>query len=139
MDAERLNSNYWLQHRDKLFLASCIALIVTAMSFAIRGALIAPLGEQFNLSKEQMGYIVGTAFWGFALATVIGGSLCDVMGMGRLLTLAFIGHLLGIVLTIMADGFWTLFVSTLFFGWARNRRRPPVHRLIATLYPVSEN
>ncbi|HEX8236683.1 MAG TPA: MFS transporter [Abditibacteriaceae bacterium] len=135
MDAERLNSNYWLQHRDKLFLASCIALIVTAMSFAIRGALIAPLGEQFNLSKEQMGYIVGTAFWGFALATVIGGSLCDVLGMGRLLTLAFIGHLLGIVLTILASGFWTLFISTLFFGLANGIVEAACNPLIATLYP----
>src|SRR5579862_9726289 len=97
-----LISEYWRSRRDQLFIASCIALIVTAMSFAIRGDLIQPLGDKFNLTKEQLGLITGTAFWGFALSTVIGGWLCDVVGMGRLLILAFIGHAIGIVLTIFA-------------------------------------
>jgi MFS family permease len=134
-DASRLNSDYWLARRDQLFLASCIALIVTAMSFAIRGALIAPLGEQFGLTKEQIGWIVSTAFWGFTLAMVIGGPLCDVIGMGRLLVIAFIGHALGIFGTILAGGFWTLFLSTLAFGLANGFVEAACNPLIATLYP----
>jgi MFS family permease len=133
--ADMLDNKYWLAHRDRLFLASCIALIVTAMSFAIRGDLIAPLGEQFNLSKVQIGWIVGTAFWGFTLAMVIGGPLCDVMGMGRLLALAFVGHAIGIVMTILARDFWTLFLSTLFFGLANGFVEAACNPLIATLYP----
>ncbi len=134
-DADRLNSGYWLARRDQLFIASCIALIVTAMSFAIRGALIQPLGEQFGLDKGQIGLILGTAFWGFTLAMVFGGPLCDVVGMGRLLTLAAVGHAVGIVMTILASNFWTLFISTLFFGIGNGLVEAACNPLIATLYP----
>lgn len=134
-DAERLHSEYWVQQRDKLFLASCIALIVTAMSFAIRGDAIAALGKEFSLSNEQLGWIALTAFWGFTLAMIFGGPLCDVVGMGRLLWLAIIGHFLGIVSTIFATGFWPLFISTLIFGLANGFVEAACNPLIATLYP----
>ena len=128
-------NDYWFARRDKLFVASCIALIVTAMSFAIRGALIAPLGKQFNIDNEHMGIIAGTAFWGFALATIIGGPLCDVIGMGRILTLAFIGHAIGIFTTITANGYTSLYLGTLAFGLANGCVEAACNPLIATLYP----
>ena len=128
-------NDYWLANRDKLFIASCISLIVTAMSFAIRGALLAPLGKQFHIDNEHMGLIAGTAFWGFALATIIGGPLCDVVGMGRLLALAFIGHAIGIVTTITASGFTSLYLGTLAFGLANGCVEAACNPLIATLYP----
>src|SRR5207245_299122 len=106
---DTLNSDYWRSQRDRLFIASCIALIVTAMSFAIRGDVIAQLGAQFHLSNQQLGWIAGTAAWGFTLSMIIGGPLCDVLGMGRMLVLAVIGHAIGIVMTIFATDFWTLF------------------------------
>ncbi|HVE15684.1 MAG TPA: hypothetical protein VNB29_03065, partial [Chthoniobacterales bacterium] len=103
---------------SRLFLASRIALIATAMSFAIRGDIIASLGQQFALNNEQLGWIAGTAFWGFTLAILIGGPLCDALGMRWLLRLAFVGHLAGIFLTIFAQGFWSLFAGTLAIGIA---------------------
>jgi fucose permease len=134
-------SDYWVSQREKLFWASCISLIVTAMSFAIRGNLIAPLGKQFDLTNEQLGIITGTAFWGFAITTIIGGWLCDVVGMGKLLTLAFVGHTVGILTTIFAgafgkgNGFTTLFLGTLAFGLANGLVEAACNPLIATLYP----
>lgn len=128
-------SEFWIARREQLFWASCISLIVTAMSFAIRGNLIEPLGTQFNLSKEQMGLITGTAFWGFAVTTIIGGWLCDIVGMGRLLALAFVGHTIGILTTIFANGFATLFLGTLAFGLANGLVEAACNPLIATLYP----
>ena len=122
-------------NRDKLFLASCIALITTAMSFAIRGNLISTLGPKFGLSNENMGWIVGTAFWGFTLAMIIGGPLCDVLGMKKLLGLAFIGHTIGIVLTIFATGYWTLFISTLAFGMGNGFVEAACNPLVTSLYP----
>ncbi len=73
--------------RDKLFLASRIALIFTAMTFAFRASLEGVWGPTFNLTKEQLGWIFGPAFWGFTLAMIFGGPLCDVLGMKRLLVL----------------------------------------------------
>ncbi len=55
---------------SRLFLASCMALIVTAMSFAIRGDTMTEIGATFRLDEAQLGWIAGTAFWGFTLAMV---------------------------------------------------------------------
>jgi MFS family permease len=134
-------SDFWLARREQLFWASCISLIVTAMSFAIRGDIIAQLGKQFALTNEQLGIITSTAFWGFAVTTIIGGWLCDVVGMGRLLTLAFVGHTIGIITTVVAGAFgsanvfMTLFLGTLAFGLANGLVEAACNPLIATLYP----
>lgn len=121
--------------RNRLFLSSCLALITTAMSFAIRGDIMGTLGTQFALDKEMLGWVAGTAFWGFTLAMIIGGPLCDSFGMGRLLSFAFVGHLAGIMLTIFAQGFWTLFIGTLCIGMANGFVEAACNPLIATLYP----
>lgn len=122
-------------NRGRLFVASCVALIVTAMSFAIRGDIMGALEAQFSLDKEQLGTIASTAFWGFTLAMVIGGPLCDVLGMKRLAWFAFVGHLTGILVTIFATGFWTLFAGTLAIGIANGFVEAACNPLIATVYP----
>src|SRR5690606_3495606 len=90
---------------SRLFRASCVALIVTAMSFAIRGGAMDPWTAEFSLSNAQVGWISGTAFWGFTLAMLFGGPLVDWIGLGRLTVAAFIGHAAGIVLTMFAWNF----------------------------------
>ena len=82
-------------NKNQLFLASSIALIVTAITFAYRAALEGTWGTEFNLTKEQIGWIFSPAFWGFTLAMIFGGPLCDVLGMKKLVGLAFIGHIAG--------------------------------------------
>lgn len=122
-------------NRSRLFVASCVALIVTAMSFAIRGDIMGNLETVFELSKEQVGWIAGTAFWGFTLAMVIGGPLCDVLGMRRLVLFAFVGHAAGILLTIFANGFGMLYAGTLCIGIANGFVEAACNPLIATVYP----
>jgi predicted MFS family arabinose efflux permease len=121
--------------RSRLFLASCVALIVTAMSFAIRGDIMGALEAQFALDKEQLGWIAGTAFWGFTLSIVFGGPLCDVLGMRLLLRLALLGHVLGVLVTIFATDFWMLFFGTLAIGLANGFVEAACNPLIATVYP----
>lgn len=119
----------------RLFLASCVALIVTSMSFAIRGDIANALGIEFVLNNEQIGQINGVAFGAFALAMVFGGPLCDVVGMGRLAGLAFVGHITGIFVTIFAGGFWSLWTGTLLIGLGNGLVEAACNPLIATLYP----
>ena len=120
---------------SRLFTASRVALVVTAMSFAIRGAAGASWVAQFHLSNYQVGLIDGTAFWGFTLAIFVGGPLCDAIGMRRILALAFAGHLSGILLTIFSWNFWSLYAGTLLFGIANGSVEAACNPLIATLYP----
>jgi MFS family permease len=52
-----------------------------------------------------------------------------------LLLAAFIFHLLGIILTITADGFWALFISTLLIGLGNGTVEAACNPLVASLYP----
>ena len=117
-----------------LFNASCVALVVTALAFATRGSFVEAWAGEFNLTHTQVGWIVGTAFWGFTLAMIFGGPLVDIIGLGRIISVAFFCHVVGIVLTIIATGFWTLFISTLFIGIANGSVEAACNPLITSMY-----
>ena len=119
---------------QRLFVASCIALLATAMSFAIRGDIMGELELAFGLDKVQLGWISGAAFWGFGLSILFGGTLCDLLGMGRLLKLAAVGHIAGVLLTVFATDFTMLFAATVVIGIANGFVEAGINPLIATLY-----
>jgi MFS family permease len=121
-------------HSNRLFIASCVAIIATAMTFAIRASLESEYCSIFSLSHEKIGYVLATAFWGFTLSIIFGGFLCDLIGMKRLIAVAFCGHVLGIVLTILAEGFWSLFFSTLLIGIANGMVEAVCNPLVSTIY-----
>lgn len=125
-------------NRNQLFVASCLSLLVTSLSFGIRAGILNRLGVQFNLSASELGTIAGTAFWGFPLAVIIGGFLVDIIGMKRLLVIAFLLHITGILLTIFASGFWGLFISTLFIGLANGTVEAACNPLVTALYPENK-
>ena len=60
---------------NRLFLASCFALITTSMAFGIRAGVLTQLGVSFQLDNEQLGYVNQMAFLGFPIAMIIGGSI----------------------------------------------------------------
>ena len=126
---ETLQSPVWL------YRLCCIALTVTAMTFAIRAGILQQLSGQYSLSDSELGWINAMAFLGFPLATLTGGALYNWLGAKRLLMAAFVGHLLGLGLTISAEGFWSLLVSTFFIGLANGAVEAGANPLIATLYP----
>ena len=124
--------------RDKLFLASRIALIATGMTFAFRAALEGVWGTEFVLTKEQVGWIFAPAFWGFTLAMIFGGPLCDVLGMKRLLGLAFLGHVAGITTYLVAKDATTLFIGTVFIGVGNGLVEAACNPLVVSLYPENK-
>ncbi len=126
-------------NKQKLFIASCLALLVTSLSFGIRAGLLGTWGSQFNLDKSEISTITATAFWGFPLAVIIGGMIVDIIGMKKLLMMAFIFHLAGILLTIFAgkfgNAYWALFISTLLIGIANGTVEAACNPLVTALYP----
>jgi MFS family permease len=123
------------QVAKRIFNLSCIALIVPAMTFAIRAGILGDLGEQYGLSGKELGWIASMAFLGFPLATTLGGILYNAIGAKKLVWLAFIGHAVGLALTIFADGFWGLMISTFLVGFANGLVEAGCNPIIAQLYP----
>jgi fucose permease len=123
-------------NKTRLFNASCIALIATAMTFAIRARLETVFGpEGIGLTLEQIGYAFTPAFWGFTLAMIIGGPLVDALGMKKITWLAFITHAIGIILTLFASNLASLFIATLFIGIGNGMVEAACNPLVASMFP----
>jgi MFS family permease len=122
----------------RLFNASCLALVVTAFTFAIRANLLGTLAAEFSLSPTEIGEVASAAFWGFTLAMFIGGSLCDYIGMGRLYLFAFAAHMAGLVLTVYASGYWSLFFSTLLVGLGNGFVESASYAMVSSMYTTEK-
>jgi len=121
-------------HQSRIFAASCVALIVTAMTFAIRAGILDELSLSFDLSDTQLGWINSMAFLGFPLAMMIGGLIYNLIGPKKMMYVAFAGHVLGLALTITAGGFWGLLISTFCIGFANGSVEAACNPLIADIY-----
>jgi MFS family permease len=119
---------------SKLFIACCFALTVTSMTFAIRAGILGQLSDSFGFSDTELGWINSMAFLGFPVATVLGGLLYNSVGAKKMAIVAFIGHVLGLVLTITASGFWSLLISTFCIGFANGAVEAACNPLVAELY-----
>src|SRR6187399_599809 len=117
-------------NQRRLFFASCVALIATAMSFAIRGDIMGQVQQELSLTDVQVGWILGAAFWGFGLSILFGGPLCDLLGMGTIMRLAAAGHIGGTLLTLVAPNFEVLFLATVIIGTANGLVEAAVNPLI---------
>jgi len=123
----------------RLFLASCIALIVTAVSFALRARLETVFGpDGYGLTLEQVGWAFTPAFWGFTLAMFVGGPLVDYLGIKRIVWTAFLFHTIGLILTIVARDFWSLFLGTLAIGLGNGMIEASLNPMVASLYPKAK-
>lgn len=122
----------------RLFLLSCISLIVTSMSFALRARIEPVFLTDFGLSKTDIGIAFGPAFYGFTIAMIVLGPLVDLWGMKRVLWVAFFCHLIGITGTIFSKGLWPLFASTLAFGIGNGAVEAACNPLVATVFPKAK-
>ncbi len=120
--------------KNQIFLAACISLIVTSMTFAIRAGILTQLGIDFEISNKELGWINSMAFLGFPLAMILGGLLYNTVGAKKLMIVAFVCHMLGLLLTIFAGGFWTLIISTFFIGFANGSVEAACNPMIAEMY-----
>jgi len=131
MDAKNFNSK-------KLFLMSCVALIVTAISFALRARLEPIFMNDYGLTATDIGLAFGPAFYGFTISMILFGSFVDSWGMKKVLTMAFVLHFIGITGTIFSTGMWSLFFSTAAIGVGNGAIEAACNPLVASLFPKNK-
>ncbi len=132
----------------RLFFASCLALVTTSMVFSIRADILDALAADFQLTKEQVGWAISPAFWGFTISILIGGSLVDFFGMRNLLLFSSGGYIVAVTAVLFAPlpagpadpyysdpGFVTLFGAMLLIGLSQGLVEGVINPLCATLYP----
>lgn len=121
-------------NKNRLFLASCFALITTAFSFSIRAGILPQLGEEFGLTAEQLGFINSMWFFGFPIAMIIGGLIYHTVGPKKIMQFAFFTHALGIILTIYSGGYYGLMASTFLIGLGNGCTEAACNPMIADTY-----
>jgi MFS family permease len=132
-----------------LFVASSISLATCAVSFAVRGDVAGAMGSAFHLTNEQVGIVLSPAFYGFALAILLGGLVIDVVGMRLLHALSGVSFIVGVALIILAPrpdvavpsifdhgGTTLLYVGFFLFGIGHGLVECVINPLLASLYPV---
>jgi MFS family permease len=119
---------------NRLFWASCFALITTAFSFSIRAGILTQLGTEMSLDPIQLGYINQMWFLGFPISMILGGIFYSNIGPKLIMQVAFVAHAVGILMTIYATGYETLLFSTLLIGLGNGCTEAACNPMIADSY-----
>ena len=127
-----------MNNKNRLFYGSCFALITTAFSFSIRAGILPQLGEAFDLSGQQLGFINSMWFLGFPISMILGGLFYHTIGPKRIMQFAFLTHMLGIILTIYSGGYVGLLISTLLIGIGNGCTEAACNPMIADAYEGKE-
>ena len=133
--------------RQRLFVASCISLVTTAMVFAIRGDVETAMSATFQLTKGQMGTIWSPAFWAFTISIFISGALVDLVGLRSLHILSALGYFVGVGLVLVAPhptapvdaifahtGTTLLYAGFFVMGLSQGLVEGVINPLVATIY-----
>lgn len=123
---------------SRLFIASCLALLVTSLTFAIRAKIEGVFSADYGLTGEEIGWAFGPAFWGFTVAMFLGGLIIDIVKTKNIVWLAFFSHLIGLILLLTAKDKTMLFISNVFIGFGNGSVEAACNPLIATIYPTNK-
>jgi MFS family permease len=130
-------------NKRRLFIASCLSLVVTAMIFALRGnvedlVLADPAVRGFfnpTDLRADYGWLSTMAFFGFAASILVTSPMIDGLGMRNLLYLAFALHIVGVLGFIVAPSYTVMSLTMLLAGFGNGLVEAVINPLIATMYP----
>jgi MFS family permease len=139
--------------RTRLFTGCVVALVATAFGFAVRAAILGQWRAEFNLSQEQIGYLLGAGLFPFAISIILFSLIIDRLGNGVSMAIAFTLHALSAVITVAApllladpgagpeavlegqrNGFSLLYIGTFIFALGNGTIEAVVNPVTATLY-----
>jgi len=127
----------------RLMWAGFLAILAAGVGFGVRGGILAHWGGEFGFTSKELGDIGGAGFTGFCFGIIGGGIVCDKIGYGKLVFLAFTMHLLSAGVTLAADpgqshatAFGLLYWGMFLFAFANGTLEAVANPLVATLFPT---
>jgi len=124
-----------MNNKNRLFIASALSLFVTAVTFGARSGHLIPWMNEFDFTAADVGWIASAYLWGITASVLLFGLLVETWGTAKVITVLFFSQLAGIVLTVFAVGFWSLFAATLLIGVANGCVNAACNPLVTNLYP----
>ena len=140
-------------NRSRLFTGCVVALVATSFGFAVRAAILGQWRAEFNLSQEQIGYLLGAGLFPFAISIILFSLIIDRLGNGVSMAIAFTLHVASALITLAAPffladpgaspeavlagqrhGFALLYIGTFVFALGNGTVEAVVNPVTATLY-----
>jgi DHA2 family metal-tetracycline-proton antiporter-like MFS transporter len=115
----------------KTFAVCFAALVATSFCFILRAFSIGAWGKEFDLSQTQMGELAGVGLWPFAISIVLLSLIIDKIGFKMTLWLAAACHVVGLVLILQANGYWSLYWGTFVLSLGNGAVEAGINPLIA--------
>ena len=123
----------------RLLWAGFMAILAAGVGFALRGGIFGAWASEYGFTATQLGAIGGAGFSGFCFGIIIGGVLVDKFGYGKLIALAFLGHIISAFVTFGASSpsnaydflYWGMFI----FAYANGTLEAVANPLVATTFP----
>ena len=138
MSNAQVSNEALVPNAKRLLWAGFMAILAAGVGFAIRGGIFDNWGAEYGFTAGQLGAIGGAGFSGFCFGIIIGGVVCDKIGYGKLVIVAFALHVLSAVVTFTASGasaysslYWGMFI----FAYANGTLEAVANPLVATLFP----
>jgi len=122
-----------------LFWACFTALMATSFIFMLRAMLISTWGVEFNLTKTEMGEILGVGLWPFALSIVLFSLIVDSIGYGRAMIFAFSCHIISVTMILFANGYWMLYTGTFIMALGNGTVEAVINPVVASLFPKEKS
>src|SRR5687768_4585742 len=88
--------------RKRLLIGCVVSLVATAFGFAVRAAILQDWRVQFNLTQEQIGYLLGAGLFPFAISIVLFSLVIDRIGNRVSMLIAFTLHVVSAIVTLAA-------------------------------------
>jgi MFS family permease len=132
----------------RLFWASFLTLIAAGIGFSVRGAILRDWSAQFGFTQGELGGITGGGLVGFGITIILFSFFADIVGYGKLMTIAFLLHVASVVVTLAAAPVYAsmgkdatylcLYWGAVLFSLANGTCEAVINPLTATLYPKNK-
>ncbi len=122
------------ERKARLFWASCMALIATSCAFGVITSSMGDFESLFGLDKTQSGWVGGAALGGFAVAIIMLGPVIEKIGIAVSVKMAFVCHIVGVILMMYAEGFGQLMAGASVIAIGNGCVEAGCNPLVATLY-----
>lgn len=117
-----------------LFWGCFIALVATAFGFIVRAMIIGEWGAEFNLDSTQQGELFGAGLYPFAISIILFSLVIDRIGYKVAMVFGFVCHMVGTLVIILAQGYWSLYIGTFILALGNGTVEAYINPVVATIF-----
>ncbi|QWA12272.1 MFS transporter [Sodalis ligni] len=126
------------KHYSKILFLLFIAGIVNYLDRAAFSVAMPYIKDHLHLSPTEVGVMLSSFFFGYALFNFVGGHLSDIYGPRKVFAIAMVSWSLFCGLTGLAFGYGMLFVVRLLFGMSEGPISTTINKCISNWVPLSQ-